>query len=141
MRTLTLCRALGAVLLAAGTIACADSPSGPSGPSVDGTWTGDWSGTAVRMVLRQGGSSVSGELQVGSVTYLVSGEVDDAGEFTWSTGLREENCTGFSSSGLQLQDGGTAMAGRMVRARRALPCGSATRTQVTQGTASLTKAF
>jgi len=141
MRTLTLGRALGAALLVAGTIACSDSPSGPSGPSVGGTWSGEWSGTAVRMVLDQAGSSVSGELRVGSVTYPVSGEIDDAGEFVWSTGLRQENCTGFSSSSFQLQDGGDALAGVMLRARRALPCGSGTRTEVTQGMASLTRAF
>jgi hypothetical protein len=141
MRTLTLGRALGAALIAAAMMACSDSPTGPSGPSVEGTWTGDWSGAAVRMVLDQNGSSVSGELRVGSVDYPVSGEVDDAGEFAWSTGLKPENCTGYSSSGLQLQDGGDTLAGLMLQARQALPCGSGTRTAITQGLVSLARAF
>ncbi len=141
MSTLILGRALGAALLVAGTIACSESPTGPSGPSVEGTWTGEWGGAAVRMVLDQAGSSVSGELQVGRMTYPVSGEVDDAGEFAWGTGLKQENCTGYSSSGFQLQEGGAALGGVMRRARQALPCGSSGRTEITQGMASLTKAF
>jgi len=141
MRTLTLGRALGAALLAASMVACSDGPTGPSGPSVEGTWTGAWGGAAVRMVLQQNGSSVSGELRVGSVTYPVSGEVDAAGAFAWSTGLKQENCTGYSSSGFQLQDGGDTLAGPMRRARQALPCGSGSRTEITQGLASLARAF
>ncbi len=118
-----------------------ESPSAPSGPSVDGTWVGTWSSTDVRLTLHQSGSSVSGELTVGNTAYPLTGDVDEAGAFSWGTELNQANCTAFSSSRFQLQDGGDAMAGPMIRGRRALPCGSGTRTEVTQGTASVTRAF
>lgn len=141
MRTTTLARAFSATLLAAALAACSESPSAPSGPSVDGVWVGTWASTAIRFDLDQSGSSVTGELKVGSTTYALTGEVSEAGEFSWGTELDETTCSGFSSRTLQLQEGGDAMAGTMVRARRALPCGSTSRTQVTQGGASVTRAF
>ncbi len=141
MRTHTLGRAFGAILLTAAIAACSESPSAPSGPSVDGTWVGTWSSTDIRLTLHQSGSSVSGELEVGRAVYALTGDVDEGGRFSWSTELDQASCTAFSSSRFQLQDGGDTLAGLMLRGRRALPCGSGTRTEVTQGMASATRRF
>ena len=141
MRTHTLGRAFGAILLTAAIAACSESPSAPSGPSVDGTWVGTWSSTDIRLTLHQSGSSVSGELEVGRAVYALTGDVDEGGRFSWSTELDQATCTAFSSSRFQLQDGGDTLAGLMLRGRRALPCGSGTRTEVTQGMASATRSF
>ena len=46
--------------------------------------------------------------------------------------MDQETCTGFSSSGLQIVDGGEGLDGVVIQGRRALPCGSSTRTAVTQ---------
>lgn len=78
---------------------------------------------------------------MGSVDYPISGEVDEAGGFAWGTGLKQENCTGYSSSAFQLQDGGDTLGGLMRRARQALPCGSGSRTEIAQGLASLARAL
>jgi hypothetical protein len=142
MRTPTLARTIGAALLTAATVACSSTPSGPSGPSVEGTWTGTWGGTAITMTLHQSGSSVTGDLGVKSTTYSLTGDVDDTGRFSWSTEVNQGNCTSFASSDyFQLQSQGDAMAGVMIRAQQALPCGSGTRTAITQADASVTKAF
>lgn len=61
--------------------------------------------------------------------------------FVWSSEIDQETCTGFASSGLQLAMSGTALAGVMVRRERPLPCGSGTRTLVTQGEAALERTF
>lgn len=142
MRTPTLARTLGAVLLTVATVGCSRSPSGPSGPSVDGSWAGTWGGTAITMTLHQSGSTVTGELGVKSVTYSVSGNVDETGRFSWNTEVNQANCTAFASSDyFQMQNTGDAMAGVMIRAERALPCGSGTRTAITQADASVTRTF
>ena len=125
--TTTLARAFSTLLVATLMGACSESPSSPSGPSVDGVWVGTWGSTSIRFTLHQSGSSVTGRLQVGSRTSPLSGEVDEAGEFSWATELDEATCTTYSSPGLQLQGGGDALEGRMVSARRSLPCGSAVR--------------
>lgn len=141
MRTTTLARACSATLLVMTMVACSESPSAPSGPSVDGVWVGTWAETDFRFDLRQSGSSVTGELEVGRQSYALTGEVDDKGEFSWSTEVNQATCSGYSSGGLQLQDGGDAMSGLVRRGRRALPCGSSTRTEVRQAIASMTRAF
>ena len=124
MRTQTLARVFTALLVATMTVACSKSSTGPSGPSVDGVWVGTWGTTAIRLSLHQSGSSVTGELEVGPATYALTGDVDDAGAFSWSSELNETTCSAYSSSRFQLQDAGDAMAGTMRRARRQLPCGS-----------------
>jgi len=141
MRTHTLARAFSALLVATMTVACSESSTGPSGPSVNGVWVGTWGTTAIRLNLHQSGSSVTGELEVGPATYALTGDVDDGGAFSWSSQLNEASCTAYSSSKFQLQDAGDAMAGTMRRSRRQLPCGSTTRVEVTQGNASVTRAF
>jgi len=140
MKTLKMLRVPCAALLTALTLACSGSPSGPSGPSVDGTWTGTWGGTAIQMTLHQSGSSVTGDLQVGSSTSSLTGEVSDAGTFSWSTEPPQGTCTRFSSDDFQLQNGGDNMSGVMFRATQPLPC-SGSRVQISQGDASVTRAF
>ncbi len=141
MKTLKTLRVPLAALLTALTLACSRSPSAPSGPSVDGVWTGTWGTTGIQMTLHQSGSSVTGELQVGSSTSSLTGEVSDAGTFSWGTQPPQGTCTVFSSTDFQLQNGGDNMSGVMTRASRPVPCGSGSRVQVTQGNASVSRAF
>lgn len=141
MRTLTLGRTFSALLFSTAILACSGSPSGPSAPSVAGVWTGTWGSTSIRMNLDQSGSSVTGELTVGSGTHALTGEVDEAGSFTWATAPEQGSCVTFSSDDFQLQDGADAMSGRMFRASQVAPCGSTGRVQVTQADASVTRAF
>ena len=132
-------RRIIAPLIALALIGCSEDATGPSGPSVAGTWSGQWIDAPVSMTLQQRGSEVTGELRVGSRAYPVTGEMVNVASFVWSTAVDQDTCTGFSSSGLQVIDSGEGLQGVMIQARRATPCGSSTRTHVTQGQASMTR--
>lgn len=123
-------------------LACSDSSTGPKGPSVKGTWSGDFRGGNIRMTLSQKGSEVSGTLESGGMSYAVTGEVDAGGTFIWATEVNLTNCTSFGSArGFLLEDEASQLEGVMSRARRTLPCGTGTRTLVEQGSTTLRKAF
>lgn len=130
------------VLMATTTMAaCDQSSTAPEGPSVAGTWTGEFGGSSVRMVLSQSGDAVTGTLDVGVRSYRVDGTVSMAGTFAWVTDVAQSDCSGFSSSAMQLEAAGAELNGVARRASTAPPCGSGGRVRVQQGTMALTRAF
>lgn len=135
-------KALTTVMVLTAATGCSDSSTGPTGPSVRGNWSGDFRGGTIRLTLSQNGSNVSGTLEAGPLSYAVTGEIDEGGSFTWSTEVNQTNCTSYSSvRGMLLAEEASQLEGIMVRASRALPCGSGTRTFVEQGSATLRKQF
>ena len=123
------------------TSGCSSSVTEPRGPSVAGTWTGDFRGSVVRMVVSQSGGEVAGTFDVGARSYALTGTVSEAGSFAFSTDVDPTDCSGYGSSGLQLAEAGTELSGIARRASSAPPCGSAGRVLVEQGTMALSRAF
>ena len=127
--------------------ACSDGATGPeepSVPSVAGTWTGSFGGQAIRLSLTQSGANVTGELVSGNripLSYEVTGTVDATGQFRWSTDTNDADCSFYSSGGLQLEDGASALSGPMLRSSQNPPCDQASRRAITSGSTSLTRAF
>ena len=128
-------------MLAITAMAACESSTGPEGPSVAGTWTGDFRGNSVRMVLNQNGDEVSGNLEIGVRSYAVAGTVSLAGSFVWATDVTQSDCSSFSSSGLQLEGAASELNGVARRASSAPPCGSGGRVLVEQGGMALRRAF
>jgi len=93
------------------------------------------------MVLTQRGTDVSGTMEVGRRSHTVSGSIDAAGTFSFSTDVWESNCSAYSSSAMQLESQAEELNGVARRASSAPPCGSGGRVLVEQGLMELVKAF
>lgn len=128
-------------LLTLAAAGCSESSTAPDGPSVAGTWTGEFRGGPVRMVLTQSGAEVTGSLEVGQRSYALTGTVNPGGTFAWGTEVVVSDCSSYSSTGLQLEEVGSELAGVARRASSSPPCGESGRVLVQQGTMALTRAF
>jgi hypothetical protein len=141
MRSIRRAVRLAAFLTIVAGAGCSESTSGPEGPSVAGTWTGEFRGAAIRMVLNQSGETVTGTLDVGPRGYALQGTVSVAGSFEWTTDMAQADCSAYASSGLQLQAAGSELSGLARRASSRPPCGSSGRVLVEQGTMAMSRAF